>query len=828
MSTQVFELAEQIKEKGQRSTAELPALLQKAEALANDKNQDSLTRALAYRAAGNALQILNQFQLALDKYDSAISLLELLNEQIELGRTLHAKVGLLFSLSRFDDLFECSSRAREIFELSGDRRRLARLDVNLAHAYHRMGQHVEALACSERALPVLEEINDAEGFVAAAINSAVTLTSMHEFERAEERYEAAMRLANQQNLASWLLLSRYNLAYLRYLRGETAEALKEFEAVRTEYEKANDEWLVCQCWLDEAEVLLEIGDFKESIQCAMRARVLAKKLGLNSEMGKSLLFEAVVHFRTGHNDEAVEILGEAARRFAKDDNNVLTAVSRLQAAMFRGDRGNATALIEASSARSLLRDSGLPHRLALADIVIGRIQRGLGDVDCAIDSFKSALELAESSRSKWMQYHALAELGLSFAAKHSPDSADWFMRAESMLDSLWNKLGSDELKMAFLTDRENVYTHLVRTVAVESPESAFGFSEKARSRVLCERLLEPDTEHSLQSVRTRLSSDETLVEYFVAGNDLYIFVVRADALVCIQRHGVVSRLRVEWSGLERHFSSCSVKWEKLAQVREHLQETALSHLYNLHRELVAPVAPLLQGSLIFAPYGFLHNIPLHALYDGQRFLGDDHPIAYTPSAVLYCTPARADNFSSPLFVAFSRRARSGVDEVENAAAQFKDAQVLIDPTLAEMRVAFDEPRSLVHIAGHAGIDAVDGQLSWIETGEGRLTSRDLIGMRIRAKTLVVTGCQTARRMIQPGDEWLGLMRSLYLAGASTIVTAFWDIREESVRRLSSHFYRYFNGNNAPAAIQKASASVRSWHQHPYFWAGFGTFVRKSH
>jgi len=99
VSVQVIELAEQIKEKGQKYVTELSELLRKAEELAKDDTQDMLTRALAYKAAGNAYQLLNQFQPALEKYDLAVTILDTLNEPIELGRTLHAKVGMLAALA---------------------------------------------------------------------------------------------------------------------------------------------------------------------------------------------------------------------------------------------------------------------------------------------------------------------------------------------------------------------------------------------------------------------------------------------------------------------------------------------------------------------------------------------------------------------------------------------------------------------------------------------------------------------------------------------------------------------------------------------------------
>jgi CHAT domain-containing protein len=194
---------------------------------------------------------------------------------------------------------------------------------------------------------------------------------------------------------------------------------------------------------------------------------------------------------------------------------------------------------------------------------------------------------------------------------------------------------------------------------------------------------------------------------------------------------------------------------------------------------------------------------------------------------VYCAPAEKCVSASPLFIAFSQDPHiSSIQEVEEAAGHFRDATVLINPSVPRLAAAFEEPRTLVHIAGHAGIDSVGGKLSWIETPAGRLTGRDLTGMHIRAETLVVTGCQTARRMLRPGDEWLGLMRSFYMAGARAIVSAFWDIRAESARRFASEFYKHFDKGSVLDAARMASAVVREWEAHPYFWAGFGVFSRR--
>ena len=826
-SLHVIELAEKIKEKGQTSTAELPDLLRTAQELAHDETQDALTRALAFRAAGNALQLLNQFPPALDHYNAAAALLETIDEPVELGRTLHAKVGMLFTLSRFTELFECSTRARQLFEQCSDRRRLARLDVNLSHAYHRLGRPKEALACSERARQILEEINDSEGVVAASINSAVTLTAMHNFEWAEERYRSARSVAEDCRLDSWVLLIRYNLAYLQYLNGDTASALEQLQLVRQDYERTNQEWMICQCWLDESEILLEIDDVEDSIAAAHRARWLGKKLGLNSEIGKSFLYEAMAKMRLGLNDEASPLLDEAARRFEDEGDQVAIAVAKLQTALLRADKGNMAALRDAVSVRLLLRDSGLPHRRALAEIVIGRIQRAADDLDGAIESFEAALAFADSSRSQWMQFHAAVELGLSLHSRNTTRSIQMFARADRLLDSLWRRLGSDDLKMTFLADRSNLYTYLVRWANTQSPATAFDYSEKARSRVLRERLLGDAAQLSAVEIGAQLNANEVIVEYFVSGDDLYIFALRRNALVCVDRPGVVALLQSELQNFDRLIESCSVKWEQLAPVHHHLTATAEHHLRRLYDELIVPIEPELRGTTVFALHGFLHGVPMHALYDGRQHLSERVHVAYTPSASLYWVPANSQAFDKPLFIALcSIPEDSALAEIQEAASLADDASVLVNPSVDELRDAFNTPRSLVHIAGHAGVDTIGGKFSWIETPQGRLASRELGMMHIRAKTIVITGCRTARRTIQPGDEWQGLMRSFYLSGASAIVSALWDIRDDVGQRFASEFYKAFHGNNALAAAQIASAAVRSIQPHPYFWAGFATFVRK--
>ena len=85
-----------------------------------------------------------------------------------------------------------------------------------------------------------------------------------------------------------------------------------------------------------------------------------------------------------------------------------------------------------------------------------------------------------------------------------------------------------------------------------------------------------------------------------------------------------------------------------------------------------------------------------------------------------------------------------IEEVEKSADMVPNSVVLINPSVSELSSHLERRRPLLHIAGHAAIDPVQGSLSWLETPDGHLTSRDLIDMKFQADTIVrhrVSHCQ---------------------------------------------------------------------------------------
>ena len=90
-------------------------------------------------------------------------------------------------------------------------------------------------------------------------------------------------------------------------------------------------------------------------------------------------------------------------------------------------------------------------------------------------------------------------------------------------------------------------------------------------------------------------------------------------------------IRSHCHNLERHFASCSMKWELSATVHGQLARTARHHLEALYRDLIEPVSSQLPRRVVISPHGPRHAAPFHALWDGNRFLIDAHDIAYSPA-----------------------------------------------------------------------------------------------------------------------------------------------------------------------------------------------------
>jgi CHAT domain-containing protein len=250
--------------------------------------------------------------------------------------------------------------------------------------------------------------------------------------------------------------------------------------------------------------------------------------------------------------------------------------------------------------------------------------------------------------------------------------------------------------------------------------------------------------------------------------------------------------------------------------------------------------PSLSGSLVVVPYGSLHKVPFHALYDGARYLVERLQVSYLPASnMLLHLDASQQKERAPI----KRREAvdspplvfgySGQGNLQRALAEARTLATLLggscylekEATIA--RLIERAPGSpVIHLATHGQSRLDAPNFSYIRLADGQLNAIDAFSLDLRGCELVtLSGCETGLALSGGGDEQLGLGRAFLAAGASSLVMSLWPVEDSATNVLMGFFYqRLLQGDSKIEALRAAQhhllQQTSSIYTHPYFWAAF--------
>jgi len=256
-------------------------------------------------------------------------------------------------------------------------------------------------------------------------------------------------------------------------------------------------------------------------------------------------------------------------------------------------------------------------------------------------------------------------------------------------------------------------------------------------------------------------------------------------------------------------------------------ESVNLHLNELYSCLIRPLEKLIDDcdSLVLAPHGFLHHVPLHAAFDGKKYLMDKYVVTYAPSASLFrsCMLTSPRPSRGPLIVGLADR-RSPWTEYEalQVADLFPDSKVFLGPTATQANVISNAPSaSIIHVASHGRFRPDNAIFSSIELTDTPLSLFDISRLRLSAQLVVLSGCSTGMSTVLPGDEQFGLARGFLYAGCPAVMASLWNIDDAKSAELMVYFYRNLMAAHTKGqSLQLAMKAVRQQSPHPYYWAPF--------
>jgi CHAT domain-containing protein len=323
-----------------------------------------------------------------------------------------------------------------------------------------------------------------------------------------------------------------------------------------------------------------------------------------------------------------------------------------------------------------------------------------------------------------------------------------------------------------------------------------------------------------------LDENTALVSYFFARDQLVVFLVSAAAI----HPYLLAITTAEVSGWLQRFG---LNLRAVPHSREGQQEALLKNaqlvLHKLYDLLLEPLAEALQPfeHLIFVPHGPLHYLPFHALYDGQKYLIEQHTVSYLPGAsFLRYVSAPIHSGNRTLFVGHSWDGRlpHAVLEAESLA-RFWGSKAIVEHEVTHEAVYHAAAGcQLIHLATHGDFRPDNPLFSGLLLADGWLTTLDVFDMSLQASLVTLSACQTGRNAVGGGDELFGLMRAFLLAGARSLLLSLWPVVDETTSALMSTFYGHLANKEAKGkALQEAQLAFLDGYdvtRHPYFWAPF--------
>ncbi len=379
-----------------------------------------------------------------------------------------------------------------------------------------------------------------------------------------------------------------------------------------------------------------------------------------------------------------------------------------------------------------------------------------------------------------------------------------------------------------------------------------------------------------------LGKTTVVIEYYVAGDGVYAFVIRnghVGAWRLVDSDGnplVASELIGRVAGFLTRMEGQSKKLIDQARRVGRFDSSWQQELHRFYLELIPEeVRSDLTASehLVVIPHHILHYFPFAALVckTDDRPLTDfqlPHPEFLIESglditaAPTLCTYAWMQDMPS----GFQHANAVGISDFQGAPrlpgvvadlASFRTVfgervrQLVTDQPVTESMILSAMQDDALLLLGTHGKNEADRPLDSFllcdgdTTSNGRLTAGEIFQSRMGARAVMMSACYSglADRSPLPGDDLFGLERALLQAGACSVVSGLWDVYDDTapllMRSTMQHIARGETVRGSLAMAQRDFLKARKGNGpmdlwvHPYFWAvyrcsGSGHTVMTSH
>jgi CHAT domain-containing protein/tetratricopeptide (TPR) repeat protein len=797
------------------------------------KHGDHLRLARLDTNMGNILHRQDRFEEALERYQRAgATFAQMGDEPQNVAITLQNMATCQISLNQFHEALETYRKVRAYSVTHHMPLLVAHADYNIAYLYYLRGEYTRAIDLYRATREHCHTLGDAYHQGLCDLDQSEMYLELNLSEEGGHLARRAFDTFQQLGVGYETAKAVTNLAIASSHHGDTRLALELFRKARDLFTREHNQAWIATIDLYQALVFYQQGRLEEARALSEVAFQFFSLSPLGGKAALCQLLLARIHLSSGHGAEAKRVCLAALHKLEQAETPALSCQAYFVLGLIEEALGAPEAAYQAYL-KAHERLENLRSHLQAEDMKIAFLKDKLAVYESLVrmclgrgrsaGSREAAFAYIEQAKSR-----SLADL-IAFRAHRLPASRKTHRALVEQVDSLRGEL--------------NWYSRTIQLLEGQSANLRAPRLEKLRraARDCEQRLVEAlanlrveDQEFAnleaagsidLETIRSALPGDAMLVEYYRVGDAFYVCLLSRGVLKIVEL-GPAPALRRVLQLLRFQLSKFRLGPEYVRTFQQQLLRASNEHLREFYRQLIAPIERHLKAAhLIIAPHGFLHYLPFHALFDGERYLGDRFSISYTPSASVYylCSTKNPRTTAGALVLGVPDPSAPHIlDEVKAVSSVLSNAEVFTgaEATLEVLREKGAHCR-LVHIATHGWFRQDNPMFSSISLGNSRLSLFDLYQLDLPAELVTLSGCGTGLNVVVGGDELLGLVRGLLYAGAQGVLVTLWDVNDQSTAEFMKLFYEHLKTNpNKAQAVQHATAEIRKKYAHPFYWAPF--------
>jgi CHAT domain-containing protein len=462
--------------------------------------RNNLQAAVAFRNAGEVLNLLGRSSDALANYTEAFKLAKKASSPLEEARTLNDLAYLHFIVGQTKEAHKnCTDALKKARELH-NREIEAEALSNLGEVFYGFGDLEKARENQKHSLAIWTELGNRRGQAIALIALGYYYVNLGEPEKALQSYNDGWLHAQAAHDLAIETLARLAIGITKVKFGQKQEALAWYEAARQLAVRIGDKTSQAIIAGGFGYISMDLGDYRGALTYMEEATRLFELNGKKWGAAETKLDLGRIHRILGNHDKALEYLEEALSAFRSLSMPRLEALTLREIGVVHHARGDtARALTELKRALNLTRVDQDKVHVAYTLNHLGRVYETLKDGNQALACYHRALPLSRAAADPAGE--ALTLFNLAHLERDRGNLEEARRQVEAALaivESQRTKVSSQDLRTSYFATVRNtydLYIDILMLLHKKYPHSgldalAFAVSEKARARSFLEQLLE--------------------------------------------------------------------------------------------------------------------------------------------------------------------------------------------------------------------------------------------------------------------------------------------------------------------------------------------------